>query len=135
MSHAYTILGAFTITESSTTWNLLLARNPWGSTYYSGDWKHNDSRWTTANKARVPYNLGDDVVANTNGLFVIPIEKLINNICFDGIDIALSDSGYSNSRYDYENAPVTCYDIYDYGCMHAFEFTLGVIDGPIFITA
>ncbi len=47
MSHAYTILAAFQITDDSITWNLLLARNPWGITSYSGDWKHSDSRWTT----------------------------------------------------------------------------------------
>ena len=62
MSHAYTILAAFEITDNGTTWNLLLARNPWGSTYYSGDWRYNDSRWTPSNKALVPFNLGDNVI-------------------------------------------------------------------------
>jgi hypothetical protein len=59
MSHAYSILGAFQIVDSGVTWNLLLMRNPWGMTYYSGDWKAGDSRWTTANKALVPFSLGD----------------------------------------------------------------------------
>jgi hypothetical protein len=85
MSHAYTILGAFNIVDSGKTWNLLLARNPWGYTYYSSDWKYSDSRWTTANKALVPFGLGNKVTSRNDGLFVIPIDKIVNNLCFDGI--------------------------------------------------
>ena len=85
MSHAYSILGAFKIIDGSTTWNLLLARNPWGYTYYTGDFKYNDARWTTQNKALVPFGLGNQVTSRVDGLFVIPIDKLVNNLCFDGI--------------------------------------------------
>lgn len=33
--HAYSIIGAFTLTDSSTTYKLFLMRNPWGTTGYS----------------------------------------------------------------------------------------------------
>ena len=87
---------------------MLLARNPWGVTYYRGDWDATDSRWTEKNIAKVPNGLGSKVVTRGNyeGLFVIPIDKLIYSECFDGIDIAYQIAGYDNSRYDYENAPV-----------------------------
>ena len=86
----------------------MLARNPWGYSTYNGDWKHDDPKWTTEYKSLVPYGLGDDVTSNLNGLFVIPVEKLKNSQCFDGIDITLDIPGYSTSRYDWEDAPILC---------------------------
>jgi hypothetical protein len=50
--------------------------------------------------------MGASVKAKTNGLFVIPIDKLIGMECLDGIDIALQTVGYKNERYDYEDAPI-----------------------------
>jgi hypothetical protein len=46
MSHAYSILAPFTIVDNGVTWKLLLARNPWGITMYTGDWRYDDTRWT-----------------------------------------------------------------------------------------
>lgn len=49
MSHAYSILAPFSMTDASgTVYKMYLIRNPWGSTYYSSDWKGSDSRWTDA---------------------------------------------------------------------------------------
>ena len=88
MSHAYSIFGAFTLDNAGTPEKVYLARNPWGTTTYTGTWKHDSALWTDANKAKVPYNLSGDVTSKTNGYFVIEASKLINSECFDGIDIA-----------------------------------------------
>jgi hypothetical protein len=79
MSHAYSILAPFTIVDAGVTWKLLLARNPWGVTFYKGDWDYTDARWTTENLAKIPYGLGDKVKArgSYDGLFVIPFNKVI----------------------------------------------------------
>ena len=87
-SHAYSIFAAFTLDNNGTDEKVYLARNPWGVTKYSGTWKSDSSLWTTSNKNKVPFSLSGDVTAKTNGYFVIEATKLINNECFDGIDIA-----------------------------------------------
>lgn len=49
ISHAYTILSAFEMTESNgTAHRMFLLRNPWGSSGYNYYWSHNDTRWTDA---------------------------------------------------------------------------------------
>lgn len=45
--HAYAIMSAFSITEANgTVTKVIMARNPWGITYYSAEWAYNDTRWT-----------------------------------------------------------------------------------------
>ena len=85
---------------------MYLARDPWGFTHYSGTWNKSSSLWTTANKNAVPFGLGSKVASNENdGYFVIDYDKLVNDTCFDGIDIAHDIPGYSSVKYDYEDAP------------------------------
>ena len=44
MSHAYSILAAFEMTDASQVKHkMLLMRNPWGTTGYNQAWKHDDS--------------------------------------------------------------------------------------------
>ena len=46
-SHAYSILAAFNMTDSSGTLHkCLLMRNPWGQANYNGTWNKNDPNWT-----------------------------------------------------------------------------------------
>ena len=73
--------------------------------------------------------MGAEVKSRKNGLFTIPIEKLKNGECLDGIDIALQIPGYHNIRYDYEDAPVQ-----DSADMHWYEFTVPEKDGEIYVT-
>jgi len=48
-SHAYSIITAFDMTAAdNTVYNMVMLRNPWGVTYYSGKWNKADSDWTTA---------------------------------------------------------------------------------------
>ena len=50
-SHAYTLLGAYTITGTTgaTTNKLYKIRNPWGTDSYTGNWNDGDTtRWTAS---------------------------------------------------------------------------------------
>jgi hypothetical protein len=52
--------------------NLVLMRDPVGSSGYTGAWKHDDALWTTANKALVPYGVDPTATAWRNkGFFVV----------------------------------------------------------------
>ena len=44
--HAYSIIDVFQLTANGVTTNMLLSRNPWGSTDYSAVYYHGDARWT-----------------------------------------------------------------------------------------
>lgn len=48
-AHAYSIISTFEMTDASgTSYKMLLMRNPWGVTQYSGDWNKDYSSWTDA---------------------------------------------------------------------------------------
>lgn len=109
---------------------MYLARNPWGTTNYSGTWNKDSNLWTTANKNAVPFGLGDKVASSSNdGYFVIDYDKLVNDTCFDGIDIAYQIPGYHSVKYDYENAPTQASGEYT-----NFYFTPPSVDGDIYVT-
>ena len=56
--HAYSLLEAFEITEAnSQSHKMIMIRNPWGSTYYTGDWNYQDSRWTDDVISQVPLGI------------------------------------------------------------------------------
>ena len=44
--HAYSILEPFKMNVNGEIVNMLLMRNPWGTTYYSGPWSSSDENWT-----------------------------------------------------------------------------------------
>jgi hypothetical protein len=47
MSHAYSVLAAFTMTDASrVSHKCLLIRNPWGVAYYNQEWNKDDTAWT-----------------------------------------------------------------------------------------
>lgn len=74
MSHAYAILAAFEMTSGSTTYQMLMLRNPWGTTGYSGTWKNSDRAWTDALVAQVPYSI-DPRTSHNQGIFVMDIQR------------------------------------------------------------
>jgi hypothetical protein len=46
--HAYAILAAFELKTSDTVdHNMLMIRNPWGMTYWNGNWNYLDTAWTS----------------------------------------------------------------------------------------
>ena len=58
MSHAYSIIAAFTMTDASgVAHKMIMVRNPWGSAYYSHEWHKNDAAWTDALVAQVPHGV------------------------------------------------------------------------------
>jgi len=47
MSHAYSIITSFTMTDANAVAHeMLMIRNPWGSTGYSSTWAQGDANWT-----------------------------------------------------------------------------------------
>jgi hypothetical protein len=73
--HAYSIVEAFNLTDSSgTVQNMIMARNPWGSSsgVYNGTWKYSDSQWTTSTVSQVPLGI-DPRTAYQNGTFIMPM--------------------------------------------------------------
>jgi hypothetical protein len=83
--HAYSILSAFTMTDAnSVDYNMILVRNPWGITYYSGDWNKDDSNWTDALVAQVPLSV-DPRTSESDGVFVMPSSGLVGETCISSI--------------------------------------------------
>ena len=57
-SHAYSIISAFEIVHEGKTSQLLLMRNPWDKTTYTGEWDSNDQKWTIPEiLTQVPFGL------------------------------------------------------------------------------
>ena len=83
MSHAYSIISAFTLTATnSTSYKVLLVRNPWGTTFYNSTFNKNDEIWNQASSiAQVPNGVNPKLDWN-NGYFVTPISNFINARCF-----------------------------------------------------
>jgi len=53
--HEYSILAAFTMTDSSSTdHKMVMLRNPWGRTEYNETWNWSDSNWTPELEAQLP---------------------------------------------------------------------------------
>ena len=80
--HAYSIISAFSITEANgTVTKVIMARNPWGITYYSADWRANDTRWTDdIVKNQVPHGIDPRTSASV-GIFIMPVKYLIGGKC------------------------------------------------------
>ena len=137
-SHAYTILSAFEMTESGTTYKMLMLRNPWGITYYNKKWKHDDAAWTATLKAAVPYSI-DVTTANTKGIFFMEMSQFgpqtdASLDCIGDYTIAHKRAGYKTSWLDVVaeadvnshytiTPPAVAGDIY----MTAESFPVGVI--------
>lgn len=71
--HAYSVLGTYTMD----TYDMVLLRNPWGLTYYSGTWNKDDAAWTDALVAQVPYGI-DPRTSDTDGIFTMEISDFID---------------------------------------------------------
>jgi len=58
MSHAYSLISAFTMTDADgTAHDVLMFRNPWGEAGYTGTWSKDDPNWTDALVAQVPFEV------------------------------------------------------------------------------
>jgi len=75
-SHAYTILGAFTMVSNGQVHKCLMIRNPWGLTTYNQEWSKDDNRWNENLISQVPFNVDVRILQDSEGVFIIPIENL-----------------------------------------------------------
>jgi hypothetical protein len=66
--HAYSISGTFTMGS----YDMIMLRNPWGLTYYSGTWNKDDSNWTDTLVDQVPWGI-DPRTSYTDGIFVMVV--------------------------------------------------------------
>lgn len=80
--HAYSIISAFSITEANgTITKVVMARNPWGVTFYSAEWYANDTRWTDDIVTnQVPHGVDPRTSASV-GIFIMPVKYLIAGQC------------------------------------------------------
>lgn len=63
--------------DNGTDHKMIMVRNPWGITYYSGEWNSDDTRWTDALVAQVP--LGVDPRTSVNdGIMIMPSSNLMD---------------------------------------------------------
>ena len=103
MSHAYSLITAFELQHNGETFQLLMFRNPWSVSYYSGPWNANDPRWTQNNVDQVPGGIDPRTAQDTEGIFIVPKALLAQNQgCLEAIDILhlRDDEGYTDNWYD-----------------------------------
>lgn len=102
-SHAYTIITTFIMDGEK----MIMMRNPWGSTYYSGPWSKSDSRWTNSKVAQVPFGI-DPRTSDELGVFTIPLATFANKQiqCIENYSIGhmRAGEGYKFSWFDEDNA-------------------------------
>lgn len=70
--HAYSILGTFTMD----TYDMIMIRNPWGATYYNGNWNKDDTNWTDALAAQVLFGI-DPRTSDSDGIFVMEASDFV----------------------------------------------------------
>lgn len=105
--HAYSIITTFKMTDSSgTEYKMVMIRNPWGLTRYTGQFSATDYRWTSSLIAQVPFGL-DPTTSADIGIFVMPITLFANrNIdCVTDYQIGhlRTGEGYTDDWFDVED--------------------------------
>ena len=75
--HAYSVLSAFHMTaDDGTVYDMIMLRNPWGTTNYSGAWYKSDSNWTTTLINQVPFGI-NPTTSDTDGIFFMTADHFI----------------------------------------------------------
>ena len=103
-SHTYSLITAFTMTDDSgNAHDMIMLRNPWGETGYSGTWSKDDPNWTDALVAQVPFDIDPRTDQDSDGMFVMPKENLPQTAgCIHTVEIAhyRADEGYTDDWFD-----------------------------------
>jgi calpain-15 len=103
--HAYSVLGAYPITDGGrTVATLLLIRNPWAREGWKGDWSDSSRKWTNAYKKQVPYMKRND------GAYFISTSDFIRVFQFFSITYYHDDWSVSY----YEKKGFATKSVYDY---------------------
>lgn len=81
-AHAFSIISVFALYNEfgDEQYRLYMVRNPWSNTYYRGDFRSLDSKWTTHYKSQIPYEV-DPTTSWQNGIFFIKDTDF--HACFD----------------------------------------------------
>ena len=123
--HAFSILTTFTMSGNK----MIMLRDPFGSTGYSGPWHKDDTAWTDALVALVPFGV-DPRTSDTDGIFVMPIATFVDTSenCIYSYQIAhvRESEGFSSTTYDKEG---------DDGTMKDYYVTVPAADGGIYFMA
>lgn len=130
--HAYSIIEPFVMTDASNvSHNMLLMRNPWGTTDYNAAWNKDDANWTEELVAQVPMGIDPRTSATSDGIFTMPMSEF-----------AKTENGY-NCIYNYEIAHVRdsegysgdWYDAIDMGEQYDdYYITVPADDGALYFT-
>lgn len=127
--HAYSILTTFTMTSGSTDYDMVMLRNPWGVTYYSGTWDYDDANWTDDLVTYVPWSI-DPRTSNTDGIFVMEISDFVNTgiNCINDFQIShyRESEGYSDDIFDKED---------DDGTLANYYITVPANNGALYFSA
>lgn len=94
-SHAYTVMGAYTLkdTAGNVVQRLYRVRNPWGTdAAFSGSWKDTSSNWSDAYKAQVPYDRN-----TADGAFFITDSEFVNSYYY--YQVGYVHDNYAHSYY------------------------------------
>lgn len=125
LGHAFSILTTFTMSGTS----MIMLRNPWGTTGYSGAWHKGDTSWTDSLVSEVPFGI-DPRTSDVDGIFVMPISTFTDTSqdCIYSYEIAhvRTSEGYIRTYYDQEN---------DDGSMKDYYVTVPAADGGIYFMA
>ena len=79
---------------------MLIIRNPWGSTTYTGDWNHNDENWTQELIDQIPAGLNPHTSLQ-EGIFFVE-KSILERPCFNRFSIShfRDNQGYYDDWYD-----------------------------------
>ena len=103
--HAYSVIAVFELKTGETVdHKMYMVRNPWGTTEYDQNWRHDDARWTEDYISQVPHGI-NPTESHLDGIFFLEDVDFLR--CLDDFQIAYmrDEEGYSKDWYDVEGDP------------------------------
>jgi len=98
--HAYTLLGAYIITDAAgVVHRLIQLRNPWGYDVYTGRWNDTSSLWTNSIRNQVGYNASSATLMD--GIFFVEDFDFMN--AYYGVMLSYYQPNYVNNYYEILN--------------------------------
>ena len=114
--------------------NMIILRNPWGTTGYNRAWNKDDVQWTASTMSQVPFGI-DPRTSNTDGIFFMSKELFQQTevsgsaySCLTNFEVAhyRASEGYKNNFYDIMG---------DDGTKKQYYTTMPASDGDLYFTA
>ncbi len=109
LSHSYTVLGAYEVTDGDDTYQLLQMRDPWTTeATYTGAFNNSDALWTDELMSQVPYQTDDlSLFFMDVETFVLAFRRYAVNQYKDSWVLSymeLLDNNHNSKSYTYELA-------------------------------